>query len=261
MRPSLALNLSGCFILAVIFLCLSHCTPNNNQANKLNGQAEKTNAVPNSSNDAESDNQVTVISGNTNNKKSLYLKPAVQPKVADWASFYADKIEALNTKDFNMLSNSLETERLSSNMDAESLRGFIDEKRSFLVFNADSSLALDIGSLNWVVSKNKRGKVKFSSDVDTEIALLDLKSATRTRLVFFGSAAWIDNGWWEDANNVILSGFMANDTLPNQYSPIVIRMNISTLEKTIFRHPKYASVNKDAYFEKFRLQNVVKNLK
>ena len=83
MRPSLALNLSGCFILAVIFLCLSHCTPNNNQANKLNGQAEKTNAVPNSSNDAESDNQVTVISGNTNNKKSLYLKPAVQPKVAD----------------------------------------------------------------------------------------------------------------------------------------------------------------------------------
>jgi hypothetical protein len=76
----------------------------------------------------------------------------------------------------------------------------------YLVFNKDSSLAIDFVSANYILSK-KNGKTSIEQGgPDTEVALLNYKDKTRKRILFLGSAGTVLDAKWEDNNVILIAG-------------------------------------------------------
>lgn len=96
-----------------------------------------------------------------------------------------------------------------------------NEYREFFVFNADSTLALDLVSYNFIIT-NKAGVQKMDfAGPDTEIGLIDVKNKMRKRLLFLGSSGIVLDGKWNAQGNIILAG--AQDAGNETYQPILWR--------------------------------------
>lgn len=106
-------------------------------------------------------------------------------------------------------------------IDAGSMKEFIP----FLIYNADSSLAVDPYSYNYIIHQQK-GKTKVSeAGPDVEIGLVDLKQNTRRRLWFSGPAATILDAKWKSKNELLLGGVEQIDT--SGYQPFVLVINVT----------------------------------
>jgi hypothetical protein len=106
-------------------------------------------------------------------------------------------------------------------IDSGSLKEFIP----YLIYNADSSLAADPYSYNYIIHQQK-GKTKVSeAGPDVEIGLVDLKQNTRRRLWYSGPAAVILDAKWKNNNELLLGGVEQVDTAG--YQPFVLVINIA----------------------------------
>lgn len=108
-----------------------------------------------------------------------------------------------------------------SKIDSGSLREFVP----YLIFNADSSLAIDPYSYNYIIQQ-RNGKQKVSeAGPDVEIALIDVKQNTRRRLWYSGPAAAILDAKWKNKTELLLSGVEQIDTAG--YQPFVLEINVA----------------------------------
>ena len=76
----------------------------------------------------------------------------------------------------------------------------------FLVFNADSSKAVDFVSYNYVLSRKNGKNYIEQGGPDTEVALIDFKEGFRKRLLFLGAAGTVLDAKWENDHVVLLAG-------------------------------------------------------
>jgi hypothetical protein len=92
-------------------------------------------------------------------------------------------------------------------LDTQRLRPFTP----FLIFNSDSSRAIDMVSYNYEpVQKN--GKSMFAeAGPDTEVSLIDFKKNTKQRILFLGTAAGIEDAKWTDNGEVLLAGWESHE--------------------------------------------------
>lgn len=108
-----------------------------------------------------------------------------------------------------------------SKIDSGNLREFIP----YLIYNADSSLAADPYSYNYIIHEQK-GKSKVSeAGPDVEIGLIDLKKNTRRRLWYSGPAAVILDAKWKNKNELLLGGVEQIDTAG--FQPFVLVINVA----------------------------------
>jgi hypothetical protein len=108
-----------------------------------------------------------------------------------------------------------------SKIDSASLKEFIP----YLIFNADSSLAIDPYSYNYIIQK-RNGKYRLSeAGPDVEIGLIDVKQNVRRRLWFSGPAAAILDAKWKNKTELWLSGVEQLDT--TGYQPFVLEINVT----------------------------------
>ena len=78
--------------------------------------------------------------------------------------------------------------------------------KKWLIYNKDSSLALDLYSYNFIIN-NKEGDPHLeSAEPDTEIALVDFKNKTRKRIYFSGPSYTIWEGAWVQNGEAVLAG-------------------------------------------------------
>ncbi len=73
-----------------------------------------------------------------------------------------------------------------------------------LIFNTDSSLAIDLYSYNYTV-KPATGKLEEVGP-DTEVGLINFKANTRRRIYFSGPAAAIVDAAWMQDGKILLAG-------------------------------------------------------
>ena len=113
---------------------------------------------------------------------------------------------------------------------------FYKDYAQLLKWSPDSNYVLDLGSYGVAIVKDKNGKPKIESgDVDTEVALVDPKSKTRTRLLFFGPSTTVVDGRWLDSAQVAILGL--NHEKPNE-QPDTVLWVIDVKEK-FFRKYKW----------------------
>jgi hypothetical protein len=93
--------------------------------------------------------------------------------------------------------------------DSTALKIEKDELRPYypyLLFNRDSSFALDMVTYNYLPSEEKGVTTMEEQGPDYEVALIDLKKNERRRLLFFGTMGTVMDATWESPNTVIMVG-------------------------------------------------------
>ncbi|HEX2533500.1 MAG TPA: hypothetical protein VHK69_07185 [Chitinophagaceae bacterium] len=106
--------------------------------------------------------------------------------------------------------------------------------KHLLIFNADSSLALDLFLYNAEVLPGDTGKgYKLPEGPDTEVGLIDWKKKTRRRVLFLGSAGAVVDGAWVAPDRFVLAGAETIDT--DQLKPVLWQVNLADSSiQTIF---------------------------
>lgn len=116
-------------------------------------------------------------------------------------------------------------------IDTAQLRPFMP----YLVYNSDSSKAIDFVSYNYVLV-NKKGQSKLEQGgPDSEVALLDLRKHTRQRILYMGSSATILNSGW-DGNEVLIAG--AEDLGEEKVKPTFWIYNTETGAMEIYNYAR-----------------------
>jgi hypothetical protein len=76
----------------------------------------------------------------------------------------------------------------------------------YLLFNRDSSFALDLVTYNYLPSEKNGITTMEEQGPDYEVALINMKKNERTRLLFFGTMGTVMDATWENPNTVIMVG-------------------------------------------------------
>lgn len=94
-----------------------------------------------------------------------------------------------------------------------------------LVFNQDSSKYIDAYSTGWISDQGKDGKVHMrEGEPDQEVAVIDLKNNTRTRVLYCGPGCLLQKVFWYNENVVGIIGLI-NDA-DEYYTPTIWFVNI-----------------------------------
>lgn len=151
------------------------------------------------------------------------------------SSFSPDKFEGgeMDTKD------SLSRIKI----DTAQLRPF----RPYLIYNRDSSMAIDLVSYNYVISHKKGKTVIQQGGPDTEVALLDLKNNTRKRILFLGSAGTVLQAKWNDDNSIAIVG--AEEVEGGKIKPSIWNYDWTTGKMELYQYPDAIHANIKDYTE------------
>ncbi len=105
------------------------------------------------------------------------------------------------------------------------------------IFNADSTLAIDIDSYHLVLEKLYDGTLYSPGrEVDREVGLIDIRKIVRKRILFCGTPCVFEEAAFHPDGNIVVAGFIENDEgfLPAMWSvdPDEYTVSLSVAAKT-----------------------------
>lgn len=104
--------------------------------------------------------------------------------------------------------------------------------RPYLVYNTDSTQAIDLVSYNYIIDKKDGQPVLEAAGPDTEVGVINLQNNMRTRIFYSGPGTLIREGKWLDSTTVLLGG--AESVSSTSIVPFLLRINLK--EKTLQRY-------------------------
>jgi hypothetical protein len=112
--------------------------------------------------------------------------------------------------------------------------------RPYLIYNNDSTKAIDFVSHHYVFAK---GKGLQTGDPDSEVALLDFVRGSRKRLVFTGpSMSILDAAWLQDGS-VMIAG--AEDAGDGGVRPVI--WHFAPRQKMFYTYPQTVQADVNEY--------------
>lgn len=97
---------------------------------------------------------------------------------------------------------------------------------NLLVYNEDSSMFIDPYSGSWIIEIGKDGKqYAREGEIDQEVAVVNTKTNTRTRLLFCGPSCIIQKAFWYNEDIVGVMGLMG-EYADEYYTPTIWFVNI-----------------------------------
>lgn len=125
---------------------------------------------------------------------------------------------------------------------------------SMYVYNADSTMAIDLDSYHLVIEQGEDEKLYSPGrEVDMEVGLIDFEEQTRRRILFCGTPCIFEEAGFHPSGTVVISGFIENDRgyVPAlwEVDPHKNTVSLSMASKTF--HPKDI-----LYIPKKRLQHI-----
>jgi hypothetical protein len=152
---------------------------------------------------------------------------AAEAENSELQSSFPQFFTYLSTQDTSF---SIQNFEQNESMAMDSTKAFpVDEKQlqpfsDYLIYNTDSSLAIDLYSYNYIPVRRNGRTVLEQGGPDTEIAVIDTKDSTRRRIFFSGPGVSIQQAKWQDKNTVFLAG--VEEVSENALKPILWKINI-----------------------------------
>lgn len=109
----------------------------------------------------------------------------------------------------------------------------------YLIYNSDSSLAIDLYSYNYTLQK---GEFE-AGEPDSEAALVDFKSGKRKRLLFTGPGISFMDAKWMTANEILIAG--AEEINTTQIQPLLWKINLQDSAMELYKYKD--TLNAKAY--------------
>jgi hypothetical protein len=165
-------------------------------------------------------------------------------RLDSWLSFHE-----LAITDFDTLGEDKATFQF---MGIQDIRN-IELHKEFFIYLPDSSKYIDLDSYSLILEKSN-GKLKsLGSEPDTEVAVVNLKDSTRTRILFCGPACIPEEALWDEENNVYVLGL--SDETGKEYLPFIHIYDLS--KRSVLRlYTKKAGRHPNNYIAKVRMANV-----
>jgi hypothetical protein len=118
----------------------------------------------------------------------------------------------------------------------------LDPFKKYLVYNSDSSLAIDLYSYNYILTKRNGEEKMEEAGPDTEVSLVDLKNNTARRIFFSGPSFTVADAKWISNNEVALAG--AENLEDGKIKPVIWQINIkdTTIQQYNYNHIVKADV-------------------
>lgn len=127
------------------------------------------------------------------------------PEYDKWINTYDETYMQLSSTNFT-ISYEDDIELLSSK---ENLNNdFFKHYGKLLVYNKDSLRVADAYSYGWIADGS--GNIR-KGEPDDEVAVIDMKDSTRTRILFCGSACVIHKAIWLDEHTISILGLTDNN--------------------------------------------------
>lgn len=105
----------------------------------------------------------------------------------------------------------------------------VDEKiKSFspyFIYNADSSLAIDLYSYNYMQRQKEGKNVLQMAGPDSEVGLINFKNNTRQRVFFSGPSVLILDAKWTSPEEILIAG--AEEVGNEKIKPILWKIDLS----------------------------------
>jgi hypothetical protein len=105
---------------------------------------------------------------------------------------------------------------------------------AYFIYNADSSLAIDLYSYNHVPVQRNGKTTMEQGGPDTEVGLIDLKENSRRRIFFSGPGTTVQQAKWENGNTIFLAGVEEAGT--DALKPVLWKINLPQKTMEIYNY-------------------------
>ena len=122
----------------------------------------------------------------------------------------------------------------------------------FLIFNPDSTYAIDLVTRNYVHDQRNDRTILAEGEPDFEVGLIDLRNNKRKQLLFFGTMGTVLDAGWHDNSTVMIAG--ANEVLADSIRPVIWKYEIPSKAWYVYTYDKLVPINADAYPKKWLAQ-------
>ncbi len=158
---------------------------------------------------------------------------------------------------FRMESNWIDSSPLTTSYKPD--KNFYDAYGRFVKYSPDSTMFIDLDSYNVDIRKDESGRWRGTEQgPDTEISLVNLKTGTKTRVLFLGPGNSIEDALWLDKENIAIMGIEDYDSLGKVAA--VWKYNIPTNSYYLYElKDSVAARRLMGYWRRERLKGVVMN--
>ena len=157
----------------------------------------------------------------------------------------------LHSQDSSFAVEQFEGGLLEGSADTARTRADADQLQDFmplLLYNRDSTLAIDFVSYHYVLSKKEGRPTIQQGGPDTEVGLVDLEKNWRKRILYLGSSGTVLDARWADDSVILMAG--AEEMEEGRIRPAIWTYHIGTGERGIYTYPQPIRANIEDYTEK-----------
>lgn len=119
----------------------------------------------------------------------------------------------------------------------------------YLIFNSDSTYAIDLVTNNYVPVERK-GKTELAEGgPDFEVGLIDLRKNKRKELLFFGTMGTVMDAKWLDNSTLIIAG--ANEVSGDSIRPVIWKYEVPSKAWYVYTYDKMIPNDAGSYPRKW----------
>lgn len=183
-------------------------------------------------------------------------KPEEETTETPEQSTVVNELEGVFPQFFNFLSQqdaSFSTSRFDSSVNAplDSMQAYpIDKKRlqpfsDYLIYNADSSLAIDLYSYNYVPVQRNGKTTLEQGGPDTEVGLIDTKDNSRRRIFFSGPGASVQQAKWVNDHTFFMAG--VEEAGQDAVKPVLWKIDLANKTMNVYNYRDTLQANVSNY--------------
>ncbi len=129
----------------------------------------------------------------------------VNNKLNKWTDYYKKKCPNFNINEFNQCNIWFLSPYMMNIEEYTDEQKFIKLYKNYLIWNADSTKAIDLCSNDLMLDFDSLGNITEDRDVDPHFALMDFTNKKRIVLWQMGAISVFEEGFWLDDNNLIIT--------------------------------------------------------
>jgi hypothetical protein len=171
----------------------------------------------------------------------LYLLD-VEEKLPNWTVHWKGIMEEFDINKFTLHYQGQLPEETYEVTEANLPEAYFEDK---LLYKSDSTCFLDLYSYKIEITKSK-GKLRAGLNPDSEAAIYDLMENNKKRLLFIGPVGGIEDGFWINNQEIILTGFGEID---QGISPYIWYINLETNSILTFEYPLKVKYDPNSYLK------------
>ncbi len=117
--------------------------------------------------------------------------------------------------------------------------------RRFLIFNSDSTRAIDPYSYNHLLVERGGKERLVPGGPDTEVGIVNFTKGERQRLLYFGPSYMLMDARWKGVDTVLFA--ITEDIAGDKISPEIWEVDLASMTKRVRRYPDTLTVNVESY--------------